>query len=86
MDTAAEKTDQNRVAVEVYDDGNAPTVNQRKDAVAAEKVAGKCVAAGNIRRWKPSRQRITDTRYRDRETTETGVAAGTRRGGSLGFF
>jgi hypothetical protein len=78
MDTAAEKTDQNRVAVEVYDDGNALAVNQRKYAVAAEKVARKCVAAGNIRRWKPSRQRITDTRYHGRETTETDVTVGTR--------
>jgi hypothetical protein len=39
------KTNQNSVAVEVYDDGKRLATNQQKGAVAAENSSEKCVAA-----------------------------------------
>jgi hypothetical protein len=41
------ETDQNRVTVEVYDDGNASSCEQRENTVAIEKIAETYVAAGD---------------------------------------
>jgi hypothetical protein len=54
MDTVAEKLPKTVSRQKVYDDGNAPAVNQRKDAVDVEEVGEKCVAVGNIWCRKPS--------------------------------
>jgi hypothetical protein len=48
---------QNHVSVEVYDDGKWPAANQRKNAVMAEKIAEKCVAAGL------GVEKVSDTSY-----------------------
>jgi hypothetical protein len=40
------ETDQNCVAVEVYNNGKRSAANQQKNAATVEKIARKCVAAG----------------------------------------